>query len=393
MNDPVKAPNGSKRVAVMLEMTWPLRRHIDVFAGITRYAAEQADWACVVDDFADHSITEGKGKPIYQGVIARVTPALVTAAARRKLPLVNVWFSSPVRRVPSVFPDFAAGGQLVAEHLEHRGVRQVLCLIRRGDRGEQMTADTIMRHFHTQGDHCRIERVSPRFAHTRENWIATHKLLADCLHSMSPPVGIYAGDDILCRMVAQACGDMGLSIPRDIALVAGDNEPALCLYPEPSLTSVDVGFERVGFEAARMMDQLLAGGPKPTKPLLIPPRELVVRNSSDFLYVDDPPVSAAMQFIAANSRERISVEHVAEAAGVSRRSLELRFRSHLNRSVAGELQRVRVEHARRLLVGSEFSIGAIAKRVGYGTNSQLTRVFQREFGLTPRAYRQKFEKE
>jgi AraC-like DNA-binding protein len=173
---------------------------------------------------------------------------------------------------------------------------------------------------------------------------------------------------------------------------ADDHEPTLCEHPEPSLTSVDVGYDRIGYEAAKLMDDLLTGGKPPRQPRLIPPREWVVRHSSDFLYVDDPLVTAAMQFIANHSRDPVSVEDIAGAAGASRRALELRFRARLNRSVAAEMRRVRIEHAKRLLIGSDLAIAAIAKRAGYSSNPQMTRVFQRELGVTPRTYRQKFDK-
>ena len=181
--------------------------------------------------------------------------------------------------------------------------------------------------------------------------------------------------------------DIGLHVPGDIALVTGDNEPTICHYPEPSLTSIDFGYDRIGYEAARMMDDLLAGVEPPSVPIMLPPRQLVVRHSSDFLYVDEPVVTRAMQYIASHVRDPITVDDVADAVGVSRRTLENRFNSHLSRSVASEMRRVRIEHAKRLLAGRELSIAGIARVAGFSSNAQMSRVFQRELGVTPREYR------
>ncbi len=372
----------------MLDLTWPLRRHIDVFAGVARYASEHGRWSCVVDDFAEDTIAEhrGPGRP-YEGVIARVTPRLAEVARRRRLPLVNVWMSSPVKGLPAVLPDGRAAGALVAEHLIDRGIRQAVCLVRHGDKSEYETSNVVARRVREAGGACSILRVSLRFAHNRARWRETRGALEAFLRDSPLPVGIYAGVDILGRLVAQTCADLGLHVPGDAAVIAGGNEPTLCHYPEPSLTSLDYGYDRIGYEAARLMDSLLAGDPPPTAPLLLPPRELVVRHSSDFLYVADAVVMSAMRFIASHSSKPISVDDVAEAAGVSRRTLESRFKSNTDRSVAAEIRRVRIEHAKRLLAAEDLSIAEVAKIAGFKSNAQLCRVFQNELNTSPRAYR------
>jgi len=110
-----------------------------------------------------------------------------------------------------------------------------------------------------------------------------------------------------------------------VATVSAHNEPTICLYPEPTLSSIEYGYDHIGHEAARMMDCLLEGNQPDEPHLHIPPRELVIRRSSDFLYIDDEVVSAAMQFISQNAHKAITVNDVAFVANVSRRTLEQRF--------------------------------------------------------------------
>lgn len=186
---------------------------------------------------------------------------------------------------------------------------------------------------------------------------------------------------------------MGVDVPRDLAIVAGHNEPTICEHPAPALTSLDMGFDRIGYEAASLMDELLRGAAPPTKPILLPPRQLIVRQSSDFTYSKDPIVAAAIYYIANHICHPITVDDVAEAVEVSRRNLEKRFLAGTQHTVAEEIRRIRLEQVKRLLAGDELSIKNIANTAGYSSNAQMSRVFQRELGMSPREYRKKFKRD
>lgn len=380
------------RVGVMLELTWNLKRHTDVFAGVAHYAREHDDdWQCIIDDFADDSLKRhgGRGR-LYDGVIGRVTPELAEQARRRRIPLVNVWLSSPVKGAPSVNNDHRVAGDLMAEHMLARGIRNFLALVRRADSGEQMIAERVEQLVKEQRGKFDLVRVSTLFAHSPAQWRKTRATIETWLRAATMPAGIVVGVDMMARYAAQVSQEMGLRVPEDVAIAGGYNEPTICLYPEPTLTSVEYGLERVGYEAARMMHRLLKREKLPEREVYLPPRALIVRQSSDFVYVDEETVSAAMQFIAQNARRRIGVEDVARAASASRRTLEQRFEKHLGRTVAAEIRRVRLDQAKRLLAGSNESIAAIGRLTGIGGAQQFSRVFHREVGISPRDYRRKF---
>ncbi len=230
--------------------------------------------------------------------------------------------------------------------------------------------------------------VGIRFAHTASAWEKTRGHIKSWLQRAAPPVGVFASLDILGRHVAQIAHDNGQLVPRDVAIVSAHNEPTLCLCPEPTLTSIEYGFDQIGYEAARLIGRLLRGESPDPPIILAPPRELVIRRSSDFTYVDDAVVAAAVQFIAQNSQRRISVDDVAFVANVSRRNLEQRFQKYLGHAVAAEIRRVRIDQAKRLLANSELSIGQIARVAGFGAAQQMARVFRRETGASPSEFRE-----
>jgi LacI family transcriptional regulator len=65
-----------RRVAVMLDLVWPYKRHAEVFAGTQQYAQEQG-WESTVDEYAHNTLPEKKSDSVrYDGIIARATKQL-----------------------------------------------------------------------------------------------------------------------------------------------------------------------------------------------------------------------------------------------------------------------------------------------------------------------------
>ena len=71
---PRSAVRERNRIAVTLDMTWNLRRHTDLFAGIARFAQTNTQWQCTVDDFAHDTLAEHTARTCpYDGIIGRVS--------------------------------------------------------------------------------------------------------------------------------------------------------------------------------------------------------------------------------------------------------------------------------------------------------------------------------
>jgi len=145
----------------------------------------------------------------------------------------------------------------------------------------------------------------------------------------------------------------------------------------------------VGYEAALLLDSLMRGKKPPKDAVMIPPKELVVRASSDFHAVSDPRVARALSYMAAHSAEQLSVSMIAQFAGVGRQTLERGFRQCPGRTVNEELIRLRISTLERLLVQSQESIKELSNKVGFGTTANMFTMFKRHAGMTPKEYRGK----
>jgi AraC-like DNA-binding protein len=81
---------------------------------------------------------------------------------------------------------------------------------------------------------------------------------------------------------------------------------------------------------------------------------------------------------------------LANAAGLSERSLTRHFAQHLGESVGQYLARVRIGHACRMLTDTPLPISVVAARSGFSNVSNFNRQFRATRAMTPAAYRQQF---
>jgi len=157
---------------------------------------------------------------------------------------------------------------------------------------------------------------------------------------------------------------------------------------DPPLSSVAVNFDRAGYEAAGALDCLMSGkSPLPAR-IVVRATHTVVRRSTDFVAVADDSVGKALRFIRSNANGgELDVSAVARHAGVSRRSLEKRFRRELGYSVLREIRRVRTDKIAQLLVETQMPVCEIAEELGFDDIQHFARYFRSAKNISPLAYR------
>ena len=104
----------------------------------------------------------------------------------------------------------------------------------------------------------------------------------------------------------------------------------------------------------------------------------------------DAAVLTAQRWIAEHAQTANPIEHMADRAGLSTRTLARRFKQATGQSPVAYVQRVRVELAKRRLETGGEPIEAISWAVGYEDSASFRRLFKRLTGLTPGEYRYRF---
>jgi len=377
----------TRRVAVIIDLSWAYQHHHGVFVGTQHFARQCGYWDCTVAAHADPELKFPGTNEHYDGIIARATPQLAARASRAKIPLVNVFLNTAAKGLVTVAPDREAAGRMAAEHLLARGFHHFGCLGFNRDRTSKQQLTGFQDVLRGHGWQCNTQRFNKSFDQHEQGWRRFIERIDGWIDTWTPPIGVLATVDIVARYLAEACRRRGLKIPHDAALIGTQNEPVICLQPDPTLTSIDVGYERVGFEAARLLDLMMDGEKPLTRCITVPPKELVPRGSTDVYMVSDPLVSQALRFMAEHGHEGIQVPEVAKAVVTARRTLERRFQAALGRPIAEELTRLKVERVKRQLVETDETVGAIARQCGFTDGKQMGKTFTRIVGVPPREFR------
>ncbi len=354
-----------------------------VVLGVMRYARERGRWMLNLEDVSEpHKRFEGDVDGI---IVQAATDQMIQEAVRRGVPAVNISAARRETGIPTVTLDNVAAGRVAATHLVERGFKQLAFIGLAGSwfsetraRGVEEVAANRGLAFTQHGN----ERVSDKSAGTR--------LLLEWVKSIPLPCGVVAANDVRARHFARSAQGLGLRVPEELAVVGIDNDEIECEIAGVPLSSVVVPTDKIGYEAAVMLEALMSGEAVP--PIrLIPPGEVTIRQSSDIVAIDDPEVGASLRFIRDHATRGIVVDDVVDAASMARRTFEQRFRVATGRSVHEEIRRVQIERAKQLLKESDLPIASIATACGFSAAYYLSVTFRKQTGQTPREYRKQFE--
>lgn len=377
----------SFHVAVVIDLNWPFRRHYEVLAGIRDFAEKQTNWTFDLGNFPQYELAQGKS---YDGIVGRVTKECHAAARKAGIPVVNVWSNSPVaKRVPGVYCDSRAVGKMAAEHLIERGFRSLACF------GYLASAESKLQYHgmcdvaRKHGYRCAWYATNPSFSDTAANWANFVAYVKRIQKSWEAPLGIAFALDQLCHSVLTICRAEGWKIPEELALIGCGDDQLICNASDPALSSIDLAAWDCGQEAARVLNDIMCGRKPPASPVMIQPKKLLVRKSTDSYAVSDQRVARALGFMLKQSSDSLSVQDIAQFTGVGRQTLERGFQAHLGRTINEELIRMRISKLKQLLVETEESIKELSIRVGFGTTASMFPMFKRHTGITPMEYREK----
>ena len=98
-------------------------------------------------------------------------------------------------------------------------------------------------------------------------------------------------------------------------------------------------------------------------------------------------ISLCKEYIYAHIKERITIEDLSEALGVSASYLSRLFKKETGDSVSAYIRRQKIEIAKNLLQYSEYSMIDIANRLSFSSQSHFIQQFREYVGMTPKKYR------
>lgn len=211
--------------------------------------------------------------------------------------------------------------------------------------------------------------------------------LGEYLQNMPKPLAVFCAQDSLSQWVIQGCRLADIRVPEDVAVLGTGNHKMVCEWGETPSSSIDTNLRFWGYSAAKLLDELIDGKQTEKSIKLIPPLKVVERISTNTTAVNDEAVSKAMRFIQENLNRPLSVEEVVDYTGTPKSSLIRKFRKTLNRSIVHEINRQKIEEAKRLLSDHTKNTVEVSGELGFSSPPYFYRVFKQETGMTTKEYR------
>ena len=384
------------QVALLLETSTEYGRGL--LRGIVRYFRLHGPWSLyVAPGHLEQALPKAKSWS-GSGIIGRIrSPEMAKLIRATRVPFVASSLdesraSAHGDKFGEIRTNSAAIGWMAAEHLVDRGLRHFAFCGFVGCAWSSRREEVFSQYLLDLGFQCQTHRIElanwmqqPGWI---ENWEDEQPILMRWHKSLPKPVGLMACNDACGREVLQACAAAGLRVPDDVAVVGVDNDELMCELSSPSLSSVALDLEKAGYEAARLLGNLMSGRLTGGHVVHVEPVYVVARQSTEAIVQDDAHIASALRFIRNHAAQPIGVPDVVEHLGVSRRTLERKFSHALGRSIAAEITQSRLERAKRLLLETDMPSHRVAVGAGFGSVKTFYRVFRRAAGVPPKYFRQ-----
>jgi LacI family transcriptional regulator len=384
-------PDRTRRVALIYDAKLPY--DLKVISGIARYVQEGADLNIYIEEDA----LKRQRLPDLRswhgdGILADLDdPGVAAAVSRARLPVVGFgggygWYS-PQSGIPYFFNNQTAVANLAADHLIERGFRHfAYCGLypTLANRWGEERCRAFEKQVNARGFPCHIYPVKYR---TTRHWNSVLASLGTWLKILPKPVGLMAANDKRARHVLEACHAYGLHVPEEVAVIGVDNDEVLCQLSSPPLSSVEQDAKRIGYEAIALLDRLMGGEKERQRHFFIDPLGVVTRRSTDILAVEDRLVAKTITYIQSAASRGIRVRDVVNSLGISRSTLETRFKTATGETINTAIRRSQLRRVQRMIAETNLAMKEIAAVTGFKSVQHMTTAFGKAFGRTPAKYR------
>jgi LacI family transcriptional regulator len=373
-------------VALIVETSINYGRRI--LRGITRYTRAHGGWSIFLEQrdlLADPPgwLHHWRG----DGIICRLTtPQLARQLRRRRISVVDLNDIHADLGLPRIRCNDRTIGELAAEHLMERGFRHfAFCGFSEQD-WSVLSKLGFLDRLQRNGYEGAVYE-SPWYGPRAHPWEQEQDAIASWLTALTHSTGVMACNDMRGQHVLDACQRIGRAVPEDLAVIGVDDDELLCELCNPPLSSVIPCSEKVGYEAAALLDRLMAGATAAPETRWLEPLGVRARQSTDILAIEDPQVAAAVRYIREHACQGVTVDEVLRQVPLSRTTLERQFRKFLGRTPQEEIRAVQLKRVKQLLAETDWSLEQIGRLAGYEHPEYMSVMFKREMGLTPGGYR------
>jgi len=245
-----------KRIALLIETSNSYARGL--LRGIRDYERFYKSWSIFL---VEHS----RGQPDLfwlknwsgDGIIARIeNEDIAKAILESGLPTVDLSAGRYVPNLIWVETNDRLVAKLAAEHLINCGLRNFAYC---GDpyfNWSKWRQQHFKKFIYDFGYKCFTYELSSQ-GKNKLGWLKERNRMSEWLISLSKPVGIMSCYDICGQQVIEACRNVNINVPDEVAVIGVDNDELLCELSSPPLSSIRTDPHQTGYKAAQLLDRLI----------------------------------------------------------------------------------------------------------------------------------------
>jgi LacI family transcriptional regulator len=372
-----------KRIVLLVETSREFGRQLII--GIARYARLNGPWSFYKEPIDLKSSIPHLTSWKPDGIIMR--DSLITnELLKLKIPtILAIHNSSYPKNFPIIKTDSYSIAKMASGHFIEKGFKCfAFCGFDNFDWSNERKSHFC--RFNSEFGYKTHAYSSPNTSLTYD-WEKEQRHVSEWIKTLPKPVGILACNDDRGQHILEVCKRINFKVPEDVAVVGVDNDPMICEIGDPPLTSIALNVESAGYEAAKLLDQLINGKKMKGQQIIVTASHIVQRQSSDILAVNDSEVASAIRYIKENAKNKILVKDVVKTTDIGRRTLEQRFRKTVHRSIYDEIRKVRVEWISKLLMETDLPISHISSFFNFTDIEHISRYFKKEKGIGLRQFR------
>jgi transcriptional regulator GlxA family with amidase domain len=105
---------------------------------------------------------------------------------------------------------------------------------------------------------------------------------------------------------------------------------------------------------------------------------------------EDSLVARVLKYVTDHISDDLSIEEIADAVGISRRTFSRAFAKHAHVTPSVFVDQLRIDFARKLLEETDVPLKTVAFRCGFHNATRMRMIFSRQLQTTPKLYRERF---
>ncbi len=366
----------------------------NILRGITRYSKDHGPWTfCKMPTYYRETIgidgiLQWAKEWEADGIIGQFyNDEEVKKFTQANIPVIAQDFKERFTDIPNITGAYRETGRLGAEYFLKKGFKNFafygfknIVWSRERSEGfeERIQEAGYDVHYYELQDPC-----------TMDLWYYKPSALSEWLKSLPKPIALMTCDDNQGHHITEAARHAGIHIPDEVAVLGVDNDDMICDLSDPPLSSIELDSEKSGYEAARLIEQMIEEKTCCGPDIIVKATQVITRHSTDIFASKDKYIVSALKYIHGNLDKNLKVDQVLKEVPLSRRSLEKRFIMTTGYPVYEYIYNQRIEKFTQKLLETDMTIFEIALDLGLTDSKNIARQFKQIKGLTPMEYRKK----